>query len=83
MKTCYACDGSKIFNWIDVKFVTHEEALEFNNEELEGERLDIPMTGICPICEGKGVVEEKPIRLVKKPKINEDGEETNETVDAA
>lgn len=53
MKTCYACDGTGIFEWMDVKFVTHAQAVEAGDEGLEGERMDIPRSGVCPICNGK------------------------------
>jgi hypothetical protein len=53
MRTCYACDGTGVFEWIDVKFTTLEMALEAGDEELEGVRLDIPRRGVCPICKGK------------------------------
>jgi len=53
MRQCYACDGTGIFDWIDVKFVTHAQAMEIGEEGMEGERMDIPRTGVCPICNGK------------------------------
>jgi hypothetical protein len=56
MRTCYLCGGGGIHDWTDVRYVTREMAMDAGDVDLEGERLEVPRTGTCPICNGSGEV---------------------------